>query len=558
MVSLLHRAVAATCVSCILMLLNNSCMKNAEQDPKRVQVNSKNDLYVYLDSLEKNYEDACVKMGIANWNSYSKESPYDLNSAKAAFAGIFADTGARAIIEEWRRKSPALADKQLGRRLELWHRCFIGGAIYADSNIARLENQLQQTITDFRFKTDDSVATRAQASNLLRQERNQQRRHALWALASQISSVTSSDLLRLVKLRNEEARLFGFPNYYSLVLHLQAIDEKWLLTSMNNLEEETRAPFEEFIASAKKKLHVPEFGPWDFDFSLREAVQLPDKYFPPEEVFNTLHQFQKAIGFNTDLLPIKEVVRDIPYGGLSLAIRIPTDSRFLVNPTKGKGFYAVAFHEYGHSLKAVHTRAEYPILKGYEWIPGAQCAAYEEGVADMHGEFTDDSLWLAEYTDLKPKQIERYIKNRGIPTLYRLRRLLKDFFIEYQMYGNPDQDMAALERAMFKKYLLVDLDTTEPHQFASSIWYTSYPCYYQNYVLAGMIATQLQEALTSKFGDQKCHNRRLAEWISAHLYESGETEEWTERIRDATGKSLESGAYLRKMGLESARGITHD
>ncbi|HYQ87127.1 MAG TPA: hypothetical protein VES59_07795 [Bacteroidota bacterium] len=533
-------------------------MRNAEQDPNRLQVNSKSDLYVYLDSLEKNYEDACIKMGIANWNSYSKESPYDLNAGKAGFAALFADTGARAIIEEWRRRSPSLADKQLARRLELWHRCFIGGTIYADSNIARLENQLQQTITDFKLKADDSVVTRAQAGDLLRQERNQERRHALWALGSQISSVTADDLIRLVKLRNEKARLFGFPNFYSLVLHLQAIDEKWLLQSMNSLEEETRTPFEDFIVSAKKKLHAAEFGPWDFDFSLREAVLLPDKYFPQEAVFTTLHQFEKAIGFNVDSLPIREVVRDIPYGGLSLAIQIPTDSRFLVNPTKGKGFYAVAFHEYGHSLKAVHTRVEYPILKGYEWIPGAQCAAYEEGVADMQGEFTDDSLWLAEYTDLKPKQIERYIRNRGIPTLYRLRRLLKDFFIEYRMYGDPDQDMAALEREMFKKYLLVDLDDTEPHQFASSIWYTSYPCYYQNYVLAGMIATQLQEALSSKFGDQKCHNRRLAEWITAHLYESGETEEWMERIRDATGKSLESGAYLRKMGLESARGITRD
>ena len=32
-----------------------------------------------------------------------------------------------------------------------------------------------------------------------------------------------------------------------------------------------------------------------------------------------------------------------------------------------------------------------PILKGYEWVPGAQCAAYEEGVAEMHAEFTEDT-----------------------------------------------------------------------------------------------------------------------------------------------------------------------
>ena len=249
-------------------------------------------------------------------------------------------------------------------------------------------------------------------------------------------------------------------------------------------------------------------------------------------------------------------MKDIPYGGLSLAIRIPQDSRFLVNPTKGKGFYAVAFHEYGHSLKAVHTSVDFPILKGYEWIPGAQCAAYEEGVADMHGEFTDDSTRLATYTKAKPKEIKRYIQGRGIPTLYRMRRLLKDFFIEYEMYKNPEQNIAAVERAMFKKYLLVDMDENEPHQFAASIWYTSYPCYYQNYILAGMIATQIQEALTSRFGEEKTMNSKVASWMIEQLYASGESKEWMERIRDATGKSLDTGPYLRKLGIETGALIT--
>ena len=209
-------------------------------------------------------------------------------------------------------------------------------------------------------------------------------------------------------------------------------------------------------------------------------------------------------------------------------------------------------------MKAIHTHVEFPILKGYEWIPGAQCAAYEEGVADMHGEFTDDSLWLSTFTKVKTKELERYIEKRGLPTLYRLRKLLKDFFIEYEMYKNPQQDMAAIERAMFKKYLLVDLKESEPHQFAASIWYTSYPCYYQNYILAGMIATQLQEALTYKFGEAKISEPKAASWLIEHLYTSGEQLEWTERIRNASGKSLEPGAYLRKIGIETTRGITKE
>jgi len=297
-------------------------------------------------------------------------------------------------------------------------------------------------------------------------------------------------------------------------------------------------------------------GVWDIDFILRESVALPDKYFPPDSVFQVIHTFQKGIGFRVDSLPIKEVVKDIPYGGLSLTIDIPKDSRFLVNPTKGKGFYSTAFHEYGHSLKGVHVKSEYPILKGYEWIPGAQCGAYEEGVADMHGEFTDDSLWLATFTAAKPREIDKYLKNRSIPALYRLRNLLKNFFVEYEMYSHPDSDMAAVERKMVKKYLLIDLDSTEAHQYAASIWYTSYPCYYQNYILAAMIATQLQEALSNKFGEEKISDPAVAEWMIEHLYASGETLEWTERIRNATGKNLETGAYLRKLGIETTHLVT--
>ncbi len=546
----------------VILLIMNSCMKTQNEPPKTVSgaetISSKNDLIPYLSGLEKKYEKACTAMGIANWNSYSHEGPYDLGAAKKQFAEIFSDTAARAIIDEWLRRSPSLADKLLARRLELWHRCFLGGAIYADSAISESENALQQRITEFKFTYEKKPVTRAEVSNRMREERKAQIRHQLWRVPSQLSAAVADDLRKLVKLRNAKAKKLGFPNYYSLSLHLHAIKEEWLLGTLDYLEQQTRDRFSEFIAASEKKYHLKTFGPADFDYVLRESASLPDKYFPGDSVFPVLHRFETGIGFRVDTLPIKEVVKDIPYGGLSLAITIPTDSRFLVNPTKGKGFYGVAFHEYGHSLKAVYTDVDYPILKGYEWIPGAQCAGYEEGVADMHGEFTDDSVWLTKFTEATVPQIERYMKARGLPAIYRVRRLMKDFWIEYEMYKDPDQDLALLERNAYKKYLLVSLDTTEPHQYASSIWYTSYPCYYQNYIIAGMIATQLQEALTNKFGDDKCVNGRLADFMIKNLYESGETLEWTERIRNATGKSLEPGAFLRKLGIEDSHPLTED
>lgn len=546
-------------VCAIIFLAMGIHLSSCKTDPPRPappKVSSKDELIVYLDSLERRYEAACKEMGIANWNSYSKESPYNLDSAKAGLARVFLDSASRSIIEEWRSKANSLADKPLTRRLNLWHRCFIGGSIYADPEIAARENALQERITNFKFAHKGSPITRAGVSNTLRQEKKQKERRSLWRVTSQLSATTTGDLHKLIALRNEKARSFGFANYYSLALHLQAIDEPWLMKTLDLLEEKTREPFQKFILASKKKLRIKEMGPWDFDYALREGASLPGKYFPSDSVFAILHRFEKGIGFKVDSLPIKEVVMDIPYGGLSLAITIPTDSRFLVNPTKGKGFYSTAFHEYGHSLKAVQTNVPHAILKGYEWIPGAQCAAFEEGVADLHGEFTDDSLWLSTFTKAKPKEIEHYLESRGIPALYRLRRLLKDFAIEYELYKDPSQNAAALEREAFRKYLLVELDSTEAHQYAASIWYTSYPCYYQNYILAGMIATQLHEALSDKFGRRKSVDSTVAPWMINHLYASGESLEWTERIRNATGKSLETGAFLRKLRVDSLQSIT--
>lgn len=536
------RSALSVCIAFFTCLLLSVCKPND-------RVTSKDELFLYLDSLEQTYENACYAVGIANWNAYAKDGPARLDSARALFGKIFLDQKRRATITEWRDKASSLADERLARRLELWYRCFIGGAIYASPEIAAREDALQKRITDFRFRFDHRPITRAQIANRLRQERNRRQRHILWRVPGQLSAEAKDDLLNLIKQRNALARQFGFDNYYSLSLYLHAIDEGWLLETLTTIEERTRPAFQTFINTSRKKLRIHQFRPWDFDFALRHAVSLPDRYFPPDSVFTVIHRFEHAIGFPVDSLPIKEYIKDIPYGGLSLAITIPTDSRLLVGPTAGKGFYEVAFHEYGHSLQAVYTRVSEPILKGYEWIPGAQCAAYAEGVAEFHKEFTNEKAWLATYTKAKPREIEKYLAGRGIPLLYRARRLLKDFFLEYQLYRNPEQDADSLEREMYKKYLLVEMEEEDPHLFAANLWYTAYPCYVQNYILAGMIATQLQEALDARFGGHKFTNTEVAAWIIENLYADGELYEWPERIRNATGKTLETGAYLRKMGI---------
>ncbi|MDI6780059.1 MAG: M3 family metallopeptidase [Bacteroidota bacterium] len=515
--------------------------------PKEDAITTKDQLYVYLDTLEAKYEDACIATGLANWNLYAREGKPNLNAAKKKFATIFFDTLNRKIIEEWRAKSGSLADEMLTRRLELWSRGFIGGNVYADSQISALENNLQELITNFNFRFESNSITLDELANRLKTENNEKQRRKLWLTTSQLSDKAKDDLVKLVKLRNEKAASLGFYNYYSLSLYLQSIREDWLLKNLNELEEKTRNKFKEFIESSKKKLKIKKFHAWDFDAALYRWATISDNNFPKDSIFNILHRFHRNIGFKVDSLPVKEIIKDIPFGGLNIGIQIPGDSRLIINPINGKRFYNIAFHEYGHALQAVHTKVNYPILKGYKWIPGVSSGAYSEGVAEMQTEFVDDYEWLKAFTSASQDEIERYIASRTFSDLYYLRRTLKDFFFEYEMYKNPDRDLAELERETYLKYLLVELDENTPHRFAASIRYTMYPCYYQNYILSHMISAQLFEVLVSKFGPGRISNPDVSRWIISYLYEKGETEEWADRIRNATGKSLETGAYLRKL-----------
>ncbi len=516
---------------------------------KKETVGTKNELLMYLDTLEYEYEKACIQTGLETWNLYSAEAPSKLNVAKSKFAKIFLDSADQKLIELWRAKSSSLADDTLARRLELWWRCFLGGRIYSDSAIAANENYLQKKITNFKFNYLGNRISLAEIEARLRKEQNQKIRKNYWLITSQLSDNAYDELVELVKLRNEKAKQLGFYNYYSLSLFLQQIKEDWLLKTLNNLEEKTRPNFQEFIESSKKKLKIKKFYPWDFDVAIYRWPSISDSYFPKDSIFPILRRFHKNIGFKVDSLPIKETIKEIPFGGLNIGINIPNDSRFILNPNTGKRFYNIAFHEYGNALQIVHTNVRYPILKGYEWIPGASSAAYTEGVAELQAEFVNDPDWIRTYTSASQDDAERYVATRTFGDLYYLRRTLKDFFFEYEMYKNPDQDLAALEREMYKKYLLVEIDSTMPHRFASSIWYTSYPCYFQNYILAKMISAQIYEVIENKFGSSKISNPELSRWIIEHLYANGEVQEWHERIRNTTGKSLETGAYLRSLKI---------
>lgn len=63
---------------------------------------------------------------------------------------------------------------------------------------------------------------------------------------------------------------------------------------------------------------------------------------------------------------------------------------------------------------------------------------------------------------------------------------------EQQMYQNPDQDLNALWRDLVEKYQMIKrpANRNEPDR-ATKIHIATSPCYYHNYLLGELLASQL-------------------------------------------------------------------
>ncbi len=544
------------CALCIAAVAFSSCTRKAVPDPERHHVTSKTELYRFLDTLEREYERACMMRGREEWDRATGTNPSRPDSSGTMFKNIFDDTAAAAILTEWRAQSSSLADKPLARRLELWHRCFMGGRIETDPAINRLRDSVQRAVSCWTIQAGTAVVPLTRLSSALQSEKKQTVRKSIWEAQASLSGAIRPQLIRLIKAQNAAAQKAGFPNYISLFLYLRSIDEEWLLKTLTMIEEQTRGPVEEFVTAERKKLRFKKMGPWDIDFALRDNSSLPERFFPNDSVIATIQSFDSLIGFRTDTLPIHAAVMNIPNDGISVPVRIPADIMLAVSGNDGYETYAAAAREYGRALKHALTRVEYPIQKGYPWIPGARCPAFDDGLAKMHGAFTADSLWLMTYTKLKTRQVQHFLAGRQTPALLHLRMKLKDFALGYELYKNPDQDPGPPEYNLFRKFLVLETDSTDTT--AADLWTAVNTGQIVNAIISDMASAQLQEALTSKFGEQKLQDSTIGAWITSHLYSMGETLEWAERMRNATGKSLEPGAYLRSLGIEPMHLITRE
>lgn len=121
---------------------------------------------------------------------------------------------------------------------------------------------------------------------------------------------------------------------------------------------------------------------------------------------------------------------------------------------------------------------------------------------------------------------------------------------EKAMYENPDQDLNKLWWDLVEKYQMIQRPQgRNAPDYASKIHICTNPCYYHNYTMGQLFASQLhatisREVLKTEPSKALYNGRKdVGEFIKKRVFAPGSAMPWPEFVRFATGEELNAKAF---------------
>jgi peptidyl-dipeptidase A len=481
---------------------------------------AEDDLRQFLDRKEVVFEDISVELGTAIWNLYTDEGEADQELPKKRFAELMRGDTLNTVIDYWFEKLDEMNDRNLARRVEIWHNILTGAKVNLSDSILNLQTDLETWLTE-----EDSTSARPSSEEL------------------------ESMMLDLMRLRNEKAREIGFEDYPDLMFEISELGTGWFNRFASLVDSLTLEPYEKLLEELRREKESDELAYVDVRELFRQFYRQTQGLSLEHERYETvMKETVRNIGIDYEKLPVRFVEKELPslIGGQGFAIRIPDDFRVVMIPELP---FEYRMHELGHGMQWMFCTIESPILKGYEWNFGNECPGWSEGMAETIAEFLDNAEWQKKYLGVTKENLaERTaVKNKLAPVFFRFQ--LTTFMYEVELYRNLDLNPRDVDAILMRKYLLVDLPIDNPGIPVANLVYVSYPVYHQYYLLADIIAWQIHETLEEQFGESYVYDSHVGDFLKKHFYEKGERVPWRTKLINATGRDLDVAGYLKSFGL---------
>lgn len=482
----------------------------------------------------------------------------------------------KAIKESGKVKDPILL-----RELDVLYNNYLGNQ--ADTSllnaIVAKETLLEQKYADYRATFKGKPINDNRVEEILHVSTNNKDLEAVWKSHKAIGKIVAEDIVELVKLRNNVARELGFDNYHTMSLMLSGQNPEEVSALFDELNIMTKDGFaslkREMDQAFSKRYNLPieKLMPWHYQGRFfQEAPNLYpvdlDKYYKGKNLEKLTSDFYASIGLdvsgimaNSDLYPREKknqhaFCADMDSHG---------DVRILCNVTDNEQWMSTMLHEFGHGVYSLgHDIDENPLL-----LRESAHTFTTEAVAMLFERLSRNPEWMMRNLGISQEEKESIadncIKSLRLQQLVFSRWTQVVYRFEKEMYSNPDQDLNKLWWDMVEEYQMLKRPEgrNEP-DWASKIHIALYPCYYHNYQLGALLASQLHNYIVNNItmsGDinNDCYTQNAAavgKWISENVFNPGMKYQWNEMIQRATGEKLTAKYYKKQFvgGEDESRG----
>ncbi len=462
---------------------------------------------------------------------------------------------------KYARGSGQVKDPTLARQLDRLYYSYLPNQIEPDlmKKIVALDTKIQKQYNNFRGTIEGEKVTMSDIYTVMTTEEDCRIRELAWKASKQVGNAIIADFLELVKLRNRAAKKLGFDNYHTLTIVTgeQSVEE--LDRIFDELDSLTAEPFarlkDELDAILAKSYGIApaELMPWHYHDPFFQRTPLVyeldlDVYYKDQDVKGLAEKYYAGVGLPVDDILARSDLYDregkYPHA-FSHDIDRSGDVRILCNLQDTERWMETILHELGHAIYSKYHDPKEP------WLLREPAHSFTtEAVAMFFGRLSRNAAWmqqmlgLSDAERLKIKAVsDKYLRFQQV--LFT-RWVLVMYNFEKQLYADPDQDLNTLWWDLVEKHQLLKRPPGPADAgWASKLHFTTAPCYYHNYMLGELLASQLHHHIVRKVlrlrsdeGLSFAGDKRIGDYLRKKVLAPGARYEWNEMIRRATGAPL--------------------
>ena len=462
-----------------------------------------------------------------------------------------------------------IKERVLARQLDVLYNAYLENQIEPEllKKVVDLGTQIEKNFSTFRGTIEGQKVTDNEIKEILKIETDSAKRKQAWLASKQVGPAVAGDLVRLVRLRNQAAQKLGFDNFHTLTLTTGEQDVKELDRVFNELYELTNEPFAKLkadldrILAAKYGVAVVELMPWHYhDPFFQESPMVYDldldAYYQDKDVKELATKFYAGIGLQVNSILARSDLYDRqgknPHA-FSTDIDREGDVRILCNLKNNEAWMETILHELGHAVYDKYGDLDTPFL-----LRRPAHSFTTEAIAMFFGRLSRNPLWMQQMLNLSDQQRAEIAKVSDkyarLKQLIFARWAMVMYEFEKQLYANPDQDLNSLWWKLVEKYQFIKKPPgrNEP-DWAAKIHFTIAPCYYHNYMLGELFASQLHHHLVREVlgleSDQNVSyvgQKRVGTFLTEKVFQPGAVYSWNGMIERATGEPLTPKYFVQQ------------